>query len=114
MIMHDGQYGFRDLHSWKRFGEVEWLEWDYVLVEALQLIEDYTTDSGLLAWEADSDRVEVEAVRFTDKFEAARERSTSRKNYKAIPGERYRPRVKLRRGEDWPTFEEWVESQVTE
>lgn len=57
-----------------------------------------------------ADNVEVVAVKRIDKFEAAKERITQKKNYKPTPGERFVPKVNLKWGE-WPTFKEWVEYQ---
>lgn len=95
-------------------GEPEWTTWDYALMSALQLIEDFTDQNGLPVWEKESDRVIVEAVRKTDKFEAAKEKTTNKKNYKSVPGEYFVPRLKLMPGweeDGWPTFQEWAESQ---
>lgn len=61
----------------------------------LQLIEDYSTEYGLPIWEVDenADNVDVVAVRRIDKFEASKEKITSKKNYKPAAGERFVPMV---------------------
>lgn len=112
MIFGDHAFGFREGPGQPIYGEVGWTSWDYALVRALQLIEDYTTDNGLLIWEVDdtAENVMVSAERYVDRFEASRDSITSRKNYKPTPGERFRPKLHLRYGE-WPTFEEWVEKR---
>lgn len=112
VIFQDKYFGFRDLNNWEPLQEPEWTTWDYVLIQTLQLIEDYTTEHGLLIWEVDenADNVDVVAVKKVDRFEAAKERITGRKNYKATPGERYVPKTVLNWGE-WPTFEDWVDYQ---
>lgn len=78
----------------------------------LQLIEDYSTEYGLPIWEVDenADNVDVVAVRRIDKFEASKEKTTSKKNYKPAAGERFVPKAILNWGE-WPTFEDWVKYQ---
>jgi len=115
--MQDPHYGFRDPVSWEPVGEVEWTTWDYALMSALQLIEDFTDQNGLPVWEKEADHVIVEAVKKVDKFESAKERTTSKKNYKSTPGEYFVPRMKLMPGyeeDDWPTFDEWARSQQEE
>lgn len=112
MIFRDQAHQFRDTRSGEVVLEPEWTGWDYALVTALQLIEDYSTPQGIPIWEVDesAENVLVEAVRKIDRFEAAKSRTTSRKNYKARAGEVFTPRVTLRWGE-WPTWESWVERQ---
>lgn len=112
MIFGDPAFGFREGPEGVVYGEVSWTSWDYALVQALQLIEDYTTDNGLLIWEVDNtaENVMVSAERYIDRFEASRDSITGRKNYKSSPGERFRPRLDLRYGE-WPTFEDWVKKK---
>lgn len=109
--MGDDWFGHRNWLTHEPEGDRdEWISWDYALVHAQQLIEDYTDNHGNLVYEVQSDRVTVEAVRKIDKFEEAKERITSRKNYKAQAGEYYIPRLD-KRSKEWPTFEEWVVEQ---
>lgn len=112
VIFQDQYFGYRDPFNGNPLQEPEWSTWDYVLISALQLIEDYSTEYGLPIWEVDenADNVDVVAVKRIDKFEASKERITSRKNYKPTPGERFVPKAILNWGE-WPTFEDWVEYQ---
>lgn len=96
-------------------GDVKWTEWDYALVNALQLIEDFSDQNGLVVWEKDSDDVIVEAVKKIDKFDSVVERMTSRQSYKKTAGEKFVPRLKLMPGvTEWPTFNDWVEEQNKE
>ena len=113
MIFRDKAVGFRDPISGDIVGEVEWTQWDYALVDAVQLIEDYSNQHGIPIWDAEADNVEIEAHRKIDKFEAAKHRITGRDKYKGQPGEYFVPVPKKRFGE-WPTFESWLEAQDTE
>ena len=112
MIMRDHYYGFRDPITFEESEEPYWLDWDYALADALQTIEDHTNQHGILVWEAESERVEISAVKKIDKFEAAKTARTSGKKYKAAAGEYWVPKVDLRGGE-WPTHEEWISEMVT-
>ena len=115
MILSDKHALHRDPFTGEPFEEPEWTSWDYALVQAVQLIEDYTDQHGILVWERESDSVIVEAVAKVDPFEAAKEKATSGKNYKAAKGEYFFPKLSLvywKDEDDWPTFRSWVESQV--
>lgn len=110
--MRDPWYGHRDPFGGRPRGDKdEWIDWDYALITALQIIEDNTDQNGLLRWVTDSDRVVVEAVKTQDKFQAAVDARTSGKNYKPGHGERFYPRVQLRGGE-FPTYREYVEKHI--
>lgn len=112
MILGDQFALHRDPISWEEEGEPGWTPWDYALVHALQLIEDYSDSNGLVIWEKDSADVIVEAVRKTDPFEAVKDRITGSKNYKRQSGEYFVPRLQLKPWVDeWPTFRDWVEEQ---
>lgn len=67
----------------------------------------------MLVWEKDSERVEIEALRKTDKFQAQVDRITGGKNYKRRNGEYFTPRIVLRGGE-YPTYSEYVATQIQE
>lgn len=96
-------------------GEVIWTPWDYALANALQLIEDFSDQNGLIVWEKESKDVIVEAVRKQDPFESAKDRITSAKKYDRLPGEYYVPRLSLKPwAKEWPTFQGWVEEQNKE
>lgn len=115
MILGDKYALHRSPFSGEPFAEPEWTSWDYQLVHAVQLIEDFTDSNGILVWEKESDDVIVSAVKKTDAFEAAKEKATSGKNYKAAKGEYFVPDLKLQYWldeDDWPTHRSWVESQL--
>ena len=108
-------YGFRDPINWEVVGEVTWTDWDYALVHALQLIEDYTDANGIPVWEKESEKMVVEAVKKIDRFEAAKSSATGGKNYKATPGEYFVPRLTKVYWADkdyYPKFEEWIQDQM--
>ena len=95
----------------------DWISWDFALTDALQTIEDFTDQHGLLAWKLADERVEIEAVKKIHKFEAARDRATtSPKGYKPVPGEYFVPEEVWLGSEDtrpW-TYREWVNSSVNQ
>lgn len=106
--MQDPYFGHRDPFTGVELDVQEaWIDWDYALAAAYQIIQDNTDGNGVLSWENESDNVEVLADRKISKFDASRESKTSGKNYKARPGERYVPNVRLMNG-DWPTWSEYV------
>lgn len=94
-------------------GTPEWLDVDYALIEALQIIEDHTDPNGLLIWVAEADNVDIQAVRKISKFDSARERRTTGTKYKAQPGEYFHPQVDLIRGE-YPTYRGWLDEKIQE
>lgn len=113
MILGDKYALWRDPFSGEPLGEPEWTDWDYVLVNAVQIIEDFTLPSGLLAWENESDKIDVLAVQKVDKFRAAEQKYTNNKRNKEIPGGYFVPLVRLKPFvKEYPSFREWVESQV--
>lgn len=114
--MGDDWYGHRDLHTGEPEGDrEEWIEWDYLLMRTLQLIEDYTNEHGLLRWEIDDPegRVNVDAIKKIDKFREAQELKTGGKNYKPSPGEYFIPRLS-KLTDEWPTLAEYIKAQVEE
>lgn len=96
----------------------EWTDWDYLLAEALQVIEDWTDQHGLLTYEARAheQRVIVEAHKKIDPFEAAKERKTKgtkNKPYNPQPGEFFVPKLLLADPDDeWPTREEYIRREI--
>ena len=110
MIMYDDQFGFRDHFTGVPFQTPEWTEWDFVLAQVDQLIEDYTDSNGLLAWEVDdpNHRVLVSAVKKVDRFEAAKQAITGKKSYRPTKGEYFVPKLSKTTAE-WPTHTEYFE-----
>lgn len=112
--MRDPYFGNRDWLTGDKSDTPEtWTDWDYALSSAYQIIQDHTDGDGVLAWENESDNVEVSATWKQSKFRAAVESRTGGKKYKARKGEFFVPDVSKMRGE-WPTFSEWVKKQVEE
>jgi hypothetical protein len=110
--MQDAHFGHRDWVTGEVIGDSSVkTDWDYALMAAYQIIQDNTLPSGILAWDNDADNVIIEAVRKTDKFEAAKQAITSGKNYKGKKGEVWVPRNKLQWGE-YPTYSGWVKEQI--
>lgn len=113
--MQDDWYGHRDPVTWFETGDKdEWLDWDFALVNALQTIEDFSDDNGILAWEKEDGNAVVEAVKKIDPFREAVEDRTGGKNYKAANGEYFVPRVYGFDGAELQTFEEWVNKPADE
>lgn len=117
--MHDDWFGHRDPLTGRPTGDrEEWIEWDHLLADTFQTIEDYTDEYGLLAWKRDDEAVEIDAVRKIHKFKAAVDQATAgsaKKPYQPRPGEYFVPRLYSRRSdESTQTFREWIEAQVSE
>lgn len=94
-------------------GEPLWDSWDYCLLNAFQLLEDFTDEYGIAVWERDSDDVNIYAQKKIHPFLAARDKWTNKKNYTPSPGEYFVPKVELHSWVDeWPTFQDWVEAQI--
>lgn len=110
-IMRDDWFDHRHPHSGAPFGDKdEWTFWDFQLLDVVQTIEDYTMDSGVLAWQHDDPAVDIEAEKYTDKYYRAVEAKTQAKNHKPSPGDRYRPRLRmLTSSRSMWTFRDWVE-----
>lgn len=110
--MRDHYYGFRNSFTFEEDGTPVFTDWDYALIDALQIIEDYSNASGILAWDNDAvvdGDVVISAVRRIDHFRAAEESRTSGKKYKAVPGEYFVPDIQYL-GER-PTRQEWLLKQ---
>ena len=115
--MRDPLFGHRDPFTGEALRDKdEWTEWDFTIVSAFQLVNDLTNKHGLLVHEVDNERMDVEAVKDFDKFQAAIDRATKgtkSKGYTPSPGEVWKPRLRLRGGE-WPTLEEYFQKQAEE
>lgn len=117
--MHDDWYGHRDPFTGDPKGDKdEWLEWDFLLLETLQMIEDHTDEYGLLVWEREDEAVVIDAEKRIHKFKAAiedRTRGTEKRPYKPRPGEYFVPDLYSRRPDgSIQTFREWVERSVAD
>ena len=112
--MGDDWFGYRNPLTGAPFKDAdrnEWTQWDYLLATVDQTIEDLTDSNGLYVWETHDpkQRVRVDAVRKIDPFEAAKQSTTGRKNYKPKPGEYFVPHL-TKTVEEWPTLREYLES----
>lgn len=112
-LFADFYFGFRDLWSYEPDRTPHYTEWDFLLVSAAKLVEDYTdSETGqLMAYEY-SDRVDWDLEKRIKKSKAAIENRTSGKNYKAAPGESWIARPRAIDGEALPTIREWIESEA--
>jgi hypothetical protein len=118
MLFHDHFYGFRDRYTGEEAcsaGEVHWTPWDYALADAVEFIADHTNQHGHLVWEfEDTERVAVTINKKIDRHDAAVQRRTQGKKYKATPGEYFVSTLRLMDPEHdtWPTAQEWYEEQA--
>lgn len=113
MLTHDWFAGHRDWWTGEPLTDNPYpTDWDLLLDEAYQIIEDYTDDNGILIWERESDRVTFDAIPRVNKALAARDKKTSGKNYKPRHGEYWEFKPILMRGTEWPTLEEYFEEKA--
>lgn len=117
--MRDEWYGHRDPITFEPVGDrTEFLSWDFLLMDALDVIENYVDQkSGLPIWELEDDMAYVNANRKINKFQEAIDGKTSSKKYKPEPGEYFVPDLKTRRTDEngemvFQTFQEWVEKNA--
>lgn len=117
--MRDDWHGHRDPFTGDRVGDRdEWIEWDHLLADTYQLIEDYTDPkSGLLIWEIEDEDVVVDAHAKVNKFQEAIDEKTNMKNYKPANGQYFVPHMYSRRKDEngvrqYQTFREWLAKEV--
>jgi hypothetical protein len=90
----------------------EWTVWDYRLIKAHYLLEDWYRD-GIPIWWDESDRVTFDAKARFSKSRASIERaqeSDSKKKSKSY-GKYYTAEPRVMDGGDMPTRDEWIEEQ---
>lgn len=114
--MRDDWFGHRDPFTSEPSGERdEFTHWDFLLMEALQIVEDITDETGMLVMDQDDEAVVVTAVRKKNKFKAAIDNKTKgspNKPYVPQPGEYFIPDITTRRsGGDRMSYTEWVKAQ---
>lgn len=113
--MRDHYALFRNSFTWEPDCEPYWLDVDYALATALQVVEDYTdNETGHLIFVEQSDRVTFDAQKYVKKSVAVVERKTKgskSKAYEASPGERWRTIPRLTSGDEMPTLAEWLAEQ---
>lgn len=91
----------------------EWTMWDYRMVKAHFLLEEWYRD-GIPIWWDESDRVTFDAVARVSKSRAAVERaheSANGKGKKPVPGRYFVAEPRLIDGDELPTRSEWLEEQ---
>lgn len=112
MIMQDAWYGHRDAFFEECGDKDEWIDWDYALASALQVIEDMTDrTSGIPVWVKESEWVDVSAQKKIDKFQASIDNQTKgskNKSYTPEPGETWVPEIRVRNDRSRPTYRDYV------
>jgi len=115
VILRDSFAGFRDSFTGEIDGYPHWLEVDYALATAMQVVEDYTdNETGHLVFVEQSDRITFDTEKYTKKSVAAVERRTkgsAKKPYESSPGERWRTIPRVMHGDGFPTLKEWLAEQ---
>lgn len=92
----------------------EWTVWDYRLIKAHFLLEDWYRD-GIPVWWDESDRVTFDAVARVSKSRAAIERAqdaASGKGKKSVPGRYFIAEPRVMDGGEMPTRQEWIDEQM--
>lgn len=87
----------------------EWTIWDYRLLKAHYIIQDWYRD-GIPIWWDESDRVTFNAEARVSKSRAAIERAQE-KDKKKVPGKYYIAKPVPMGGAELPTRDEWIEEQ---
>lgn len=111
VLMRDPFFGHRDWFG-DPVGDPDlWVEWDFVLASAVQVIEDLTDKHGIPVWVSESEGVVVDAVKRIDKFQASIDRKTkgtAKKPYVPEPGESWIPDVVSRVEGFYPSYRDYV------
>lgn len=93
-----------------------WTDWDLALAYSIQVIEDFTDQYGLLAWEVEDEAIQIDAVRKIHPFKESVDlvtKGSPKRPYQPAPGEYFVPDMWSRRKDgSIQTFSEWVESTV--
>jgi hypothetical protein len=91
----------------------EWTEWDFKLLKAHHLVQDWYRD-GIPIWWDESDRVTFDAKARVSKSRAAIERAqeAASKNKKPAPGRYFIAEPRVMDGGELPTRDEWLKEQV--
>jgi hypothetical protein len=91
----------------------EWSEWDFKLLKAHHLVQDWYRD-GIPIWWDESDRVTFDAKARVSKSRAAIERAqeSASKNNKPSPGRYFIAEPRVMDGGELPTRDEWLDEQA--
>ena len=90
----------------------EWTVWDYRLIKAHYILQDWYRD-GVPLWWDESDRVTFDAKARVSKSRAAIERAQEAdgKKKKKTPGRYFVAEPRVMDGGELPTRDEWLEEQ---
>ncbi len=113
MVMGDEWFGHYNLVTGRPNGDRnEWIDWDFALMKAFEIIEAYTDQDGIPEWKKRDPAEKIDAERKINSFHAAKDRITSAKKYTAAPGEYFIPVLESKRtdGELW-TYSEWRDAE---
>ena len=91
----------------------EWTEWDFKLLKAHHLVQDWYRD-GIPIWWDESDRVTFDAKARVSKSRAAIERAqeAASKAGKSSPGRYFIAEPRVMDGGELPTRDEWLDEQA--
>jgi hypothetical protein len=91
----------------------KWTEWDYKLIKAHFLKEDWYRD-GIPIWVDESERVTFDVKGRVSKSRAAIERAqeADNKKKKTTPGKYYVAEPRVMDGGEMPTRQEWMDEQA--
>ena len=91
---------------------VEWTVWDYRLIKAHYILQDWYRD-GIPIWWDESDRVTFDAKPRVSKSRAAVERAQDKQSKKKSQthGLYFVPEPRVMDGGDMPTRDEWLQEQ---
>jgi hypothetical protein len=117
VLFRDPWFGHRSWITWDAVGsQADWTDWDYAIATAMQMIEDGTTEEGLLIWEVSQEDVFVDPEKRFNKARQAIEDITSADNYKSKNGEYWVPILRQHGVEPghevFQTRREWIEKTV--
>lgn len=113
VLFRDEWYGHHDFYGNRVGDPKEWLDWDFVLISALQTIEDFTDKNGITVWDSESADMIISAEKRIDKFQASidkQTKDTGKKAYKPEPGESWVPKVVPRVEGEYATYRGYIES----
>lgn len=121
VITRDDWQGHRRVTNGLPIGDrEEWTEWDHVLLDVFQTIEDYTDEYGLLVWQREDEAVVIDADKKIHPFKESVDlatRGSDSKPYKALPGEYFVPNMWSKRkdsdgNEVIQGYREWLTKQI--
>lgn len=121
--MRDDWFGHRRVSNGLPIGDKdEWIEWDHVLIDVFQTIEDYTDEYGLLVWQREDEAVVIDAKKKIHPFKESVDLATKgseKKPYKPEPGEYFVPEMWSRKkdadgNELIQSYREWLSKEIAD